>query len=89
MRYFEIPPLKIPAVSRELLRVQEGFPFSGGGLRGPPGPPAQRGLPDSGKGFALIPVFSGLIRGPRFSSITPGFYPGFGRLAYFKPVLRP
>ena len=83
MRYFEIPPLKIPAVSREFLWVREGFPFSGGGLRGPPGPPAQRGLPDSGKGFALVPAFSRPIQGPRFSSIAPKFYLGFGLATAF------
>ena len=59
------------------------------GLRGPPGSPAPRGLPDSGRGFALAPAFSKPVRGPRFSSIAPGFYPGFGRLAYSKPVLKP
>ena len=69
-------------------RSERGFRFRGG-LRDPPGPPAQYRLPDSGKGFALIPAFSRPIRGPRFSSITPRFYPRFNRLAYFEPILKP
>ena len=58
------------------------------GLRGSPGPPALCGLPDLGRGFALVLAFSEPVRGLRFSSIAPGFHPGFGRLAYFEPVLK-
>ena len=84
MRYFEIPPLKIPAIPRKLFRVREGFLFPEGGLKdpkAPPGPSAQRGLPGSGRGSRSGPVFSRHAPKPRFLKTAPGFYPGFGRPA--------